>query len=67
MMYSESEFREQEIEQPEIRPYCDPKLISSSKRYANFVRGLDRQGGLHFTISPKEFVGIFFVWKKGER
>ena len=42
----------------------DPFLANSRKRYATFIKVLKRRGLVGFTRQPKEFVGVFFAWKK---
>ncbi|CAK0810365.1 unnamed protein product, partial [Prorocentrum cordatum] len=48
----------------EIKTYTDPLLANSRRRYSTFVKDLKRKGLVGFTRDPKEFVGVFFVWKK---
>ncbi|CAK0807139.1 unnamed protein product [Prorocentrum cordatum] len=48
----------------EIKIYTDPLLANSRRRYSTFVKDLKRKGLVGFTRDPKEFVGVFFVWKK---
>ncbi|CAK0908464.1 unnamed protein product, partial [Prorocentrum cordatum] len=48
----------------EIKIYTDPLLAHSRRRYSTFVKDLRRKGLVGFSREPKEFVGVFFVWKK---
>ncbi|CAK0852231.1 unnamed protein product [Prorocentrum cordatum] len=48
----------------EIKIYTDPLLANSRRRYSTFVKDPKRKGLVGFTRDPKEFVGVFFVWKK---
>ena len=49
-------------------PYWDPKLKYNQKAYQKLVRRLHLQNYFLYTLFPKNFVGIFFVFKSdGER
>ena len=44
--------------------YVDPKLIGNRRRYARFLKDLERRGRLRFATWVQEVVGLFFVRKK---
>lgn len=49
-------------------PYWDPALAKSKKQYRQFIQHLDSIGLLQYTQTPKNEVGVFFVFKSdGER
>lgn len=50
-----------------VKPYNDPTLFGSARRYQEFVKKLAGCGLLRFTREPIEMIGIFFVWKKERR
>lgn len=45
------------------RPYWDPVLANSRKHYREFIQRLDSIGLLQYTQTPKNHVGVFFVFK----
>jgi len=66
MMRDEADLRRLEETGPETIPYTDKLLKSHPKKYRKFVVSLNSRGLLRFTLTPKQMVGIFFVWKKGK-
>ena len=51
-------------EQGDIKPYVDPVLRSSRRRYIAFCRRMFSAGLCRATNRCKETVGIFFVGRK---
>ena len=47
-----------------VGSYTDPRLKQGGRRYARFVRDLDRRGLVEYGRWVREEVGLFFVWKK---
>ena len=47
-----------------VRPYMDPILQGSEKKYASFINDLDKRGLLRWTQTPRVQVSVFFVRKK---
>ena len=50
---------------PTVKPYMDPVLARNHGKYVGFIWDLLRRGVLQWTLRPAEFVGLFFVPKKG--
>jgi len=67
MLRSPEELAEAETEMRQPRVYSDRRLLGNRRRYGEFVRSLRKIGLVHFTLEPKEEVGLFFVWKKGRQ
>ena len=65
MLLDEREASAQFLQEEYVTPYYDRVLVKDKKRYRRFVKDLNQRGLLRFTLHPKEFVGVFFVWKKG--
>ncbi|CAK0795767.1 unnamed protein product, partial [Prorocentrum cordatum] len=51
----------------DVEPYFDSVLKFNHKEYRGLVRRLLSAGILGWTLSPKERIGMFFVWKDGRR
>ena len=49
------------------RPYMDPLLRGSGRKYAEFCRKLESCGLIEYRQSMLEQVGLFTVWKKNGR
>ncbi|CAK0868534.1 unnamed protein product, partial [Prorocentrum cordatum] len=50
-----------------VEPYFDSVLKFNHKEYRGLVRRLLSAGILGWTLTPKERIGMFFVWKDGRR
>ena len=46
-------------------PYWDPKIKFNQKAYHSLVRRLHSLNYFYYSTAPKNFVGVFFVWKSG--
>ncbi|CAK0791762.1 unnamed protein product, partial [Prorocentrum cordatum] len=64
MIRADAEVQLDRVTNGEIKIYTDPLLANSRRRYSTFVKDLKRKGLVGVTRDPKEFVGVFFVWKK---
>ncbi|CAK0809789.1 unnamed protein product [Prorocentrum cordatum] len=51
----------------DVEPYFDSVLKFNHKEYRGLVRRLLSAGILGWTLTPKERIGMFFVWKDGRR
>ncbi|CAK0819305.1 unnamed protein product, partial [Prorocentrum cordatum] len=51
----------------DVEPYFDSVLQFNHKEYRGLVRRLLSAGILGWTLTPKERIGMFFVWKDGRR
>ncbi|CAK0833049.1 unnamed protein product, partial [Prorocentrum cordatum] len=51
----------------DVEPYFDSVLKFNHKEYRGLVRRLLAAGILGWTLTPKERIGMFFVWKDGRR
>ncbi|CAK0860615.1 unnamed protein product [Prorocentrum cordatum] len=51
----------------DVEPYFDSVLKFYNKEYRGLVRRLLSAGILGWTLTPKERIGMFFVWKDGRR
>ena len=67
MLRPNSEVRDLEEQVGHIQTYTDPALTRNRRVYCKFIRKLDSLKLLRYTRCPGEFVGVFFVWKKGKK
>ena len=64
-MVNEEDFSEKSGDAGSTRPYWDPALVNSRRKFRQFVQFLRQRQLLRFTTEPLDHVGVFFVWKKG--
>ena len=60
---SERMIRQEPIDTISTEAYWDPKLRYNQKAYHKLVSFLDSLNYFYYTTSPKNSVGVFFVWK----